>query len=208
MLVPRVVYVLTSFPSNVSLATLNSIWNKMGPAAVLKDTYGQAMVGNLYSYTKDDAVLRGPPLLERYLNAMIMAAGSSALMRTNKEFPGTLVGCVLPRTKIDMRIWVLVGIGITIFLALLLLDLIVVVLGRFSSKWKSVKGMPSDLLDWEVAFLNERRGLDASELVAADLKHWGYGWDDERKLCFQRIDKVCFREQLGLVEFCFQIFLI
>jgi len=51
-------------------------------------------------------------------------------------------------------------------------------LGRSSSKWKKVGGMPSDLLDWEVAYFNEKRGPDVSELVAADLEHWGYGWDE------------------------------
>lgn len=123
---------------------------------------------------------------------MVMAAGSyNKIQYVNASSP-TIIGCMTPRAQIDIRIWVLLTIELVLLFAFLLMDFAMLTLGSLNSRWKRVKGLPSDLLDWEVAFVNDRSNNGPLNVTAADLKDWGYGWDENGKLHFRRLGFVSF----------------
>lgn len=162
--------------------------------STLSSGWGVAIVGNFIDYGPGDTLTLGLPLLERYLNAMMMASGGGNCIRGTNAIAAKdrIIGCVTRRANVALPIWIILTFGLVVFLGLFVMDIVLLAMGQFNENWERTKGMPSDLLDWEVAFINDKVEHGKDELNAKDLKRWGYGWNESGKLQFQKTAKVRF----------------
>ncbi|KAI9670302.1 MAG: hypothetical protein M1831_006516 [Alyxoria varia] len=133
--------------------------------------------------------------LETHLNAMIMAWGSSnsdwkQADSSEPAHTGDKYGCKVQRTRISIAIWIVVAITLAILLGLSGLGFSLYVLTRATRKWKKVEAMPSDMADWQLAFIQDFQGDNQRTLTAKDLDRFGYGWDHrDGMLRFMTLDE-------------------
>lgn len=126
--------------------------------------------GNATGYTQ---------VLEAHLNAMIMSWGSN----DNADHTASVSGCVLSCAATNIGVWFILAIEIILLLVLGILDLATsLVLRRIKVMHEKIKDTPSDLVNWQVAFLRHLKKDKEAKFEAKDLRGYSYGWDDGHEM--------------------------
>ena len=122
--------------------------------------------------------------LETHLNGMIMAWGSANSDWKQAEISepahtGHKYGCKMQRTRISVVIWILLAIALGSLLGLSVTGFFLYIRTRTNSKWKKVESIPSDIANWQLAFVHDFQGDSQRSLTLRDLDRFGYGWDQK-----------------------------
>jgi hypothetical protein len=134
--------------------------------------------------------------MEWILNGMVMLTGSGNYDRWDSSVlpagASDYYGCTGQLTQISPEIWAILGVGLLMLVALLVVDLFFALFHFFQQKHSHngvlAESAPSSIQEWQLALLREV--TNDKTIKATQMQHYSYGWDSAREKYVFDDDKV------------------
>jgi hypothetical protein len=117
--------------------------------------------------------------LETILNGMTMIAGSGNSANRTFDSDDQYYGCVIDGTSIQVEVFIMLFVLISLFLLVLTADLYALIRYRINKNHSRVEEIPTDFISWQLETVRSSTGNRKLEMKA--LGGVTYGWREETK---------------------------